>query len=159
MKKALIVLLILCNVFLLSCEGILTSFEFAFTGREEFFAEQQKAIALGENFCFALSDDDIQTAESYLHPDSPLCNDALPISVLLIELVNEVDFSRGVAFSDRELGTSYANLQNLEGYHQGYCYCFTLKVVIEGKIIKLYFEVVSNEKGFGIYTFEKYNNT
>ncbi len=153
MKKLLVILIVLCTLCCLSC----TEIEEYLKWNQDFLIEGQEAISLAENFCFALSDDNINEAEKYLHPDSPLNGGELSLFLSKFEQTNDVDFSNGVAFRDRDIGDSYANTQNYEGYHQGNAHIFYLKVVIDRKIIKLSFEVVSNEKGFGIYSVEKYN--
>ena len=152
MKKVFSILLITITICFVGCARI----KFLFTEQDVFFAEQQKSITLAENFCFALSDDDIEIAEGYLHPDSPLCDGNLVSFLSTIEQENGIDFSRGVTFRDRELIEAYANTSNDPADHQGYTFIFYLEVVIDGKITKLSFEMVYNEKGCGVYSFEKY---
>lgn len=140
MRKLLILLLLLA-FFVSGC---------SIEDREMWLVNKQKAISMAEKFCFAIAYDDINGAKDYLHPDSPL-HDNLPVFISEIEQDGGFDFSDGVAIMDRELGegTTY------DSTYKGGVHAFTLEVVVNGKTHKLSFEVVDNEKGFGIFSFKK----
>ena len=84
MKKILAIILVLCTLFLSSC-GIL----------KELKAGMDEAIVLVEDFCTALSNDDFDTAKSYLHPDSTPKQDELSTFITKLEQTHSIDFSDG----------------------------------------------------------------
>lgn len=149
MKRLLLILLTLLIVCFCGCEAIQDNLNW----HDDFFAEGQKAISLAENFCFALSDDDINEAQKYLHPDSPLNGEELSLFLSEFEQTNGVDFSNGVAFLER-YDYSFSPYNSIS---QGSTHKFVLKVVVENKTIKLSFKVIDNEKGFGIDSVGQYN--
>ena len=91
-----------------------------------------------------------------MHPDSPLKGESLCLFLMNFEQNNSIDFSNGISFRDRTMGESYNNSQNYEGYLPGRLHVFILYVLIDRQVIKIYFEVLSNDNGFGVYSFEKY---
>ena len=138
MKKILAIMLVLCTLCLSSC-GILKELK---TGMDE-------AIVLAEDFCTALSNDDFDTAKSYLHPDSTPKQDELFAFITKFEQTHNIDFSNGVAFKRRS-GTRSAYY---DSSYDGSVHEINYEIVVGGVSVDFFFNVVKNDNGYGIYNF------
>ena len=145
MKRIIIVLLIFSMLCLFGC----TTFN-------NMYAEAYKGATLAENFCFALSDDDLNAAQEYLHPDSLLKGDALSSCLTDLEQNYSIDFSNGISFRNRDIEKTYITPRDYENNLKGKHYILVLDVLVDGKTIEISFDILNNEKGFGIYSFENY---
>ena len=145
MKRIIIVLLILSMLCLFGC-----------TVFNNMYFEANKGATLAENFCFALSDDDLNAAQEYLHPDSLLRGDVLSSCLTDLEQNNSIDFSNGISFINRDIKKTYITPRDYENNLMGKHYILVFDILVDGKTIELSFDVLNNEKGFGIYSFENY---
>ena len=138
MKKILAIILVLCTLFLSSC-GIL----------KELKAGMDEAIVLVEDFCTALSNDDFDTAKSYLHPDSTPKQDELSTFITKLERTHSIDFSDGVAFKRRTgTGSTY-----YDSDYDGSVHEIEYKIAVGGVTTDFFFVVVKNDSGYGLYNF------
>jgi hypothetical protein len=116
-------------------------------------ADAQEANEYAEEFCFAFSFDDIEIAKEYLHPDWISINGDLENYLEKFENVNGIDFSNGVSIKRRFW-------EEATGYHSQYdgsIYRFGITVVVGDKTLNMYFVVVDNNKGYGLYDFGLYS--
>ena len=138
MKKILAIILVLCTLFLSSC-GIL----------KELKAGMDEAIVLVEDFCTALSNDDFDTAKSYLHPDSTPKQDELSTFITKLEQTHSIDFSDGVAFKRHtSIGSTY-----YDSDYDGSVHEIEYKIAVGGVTTDFFFVVVKNDSGYGLYNF------
>lgn len=135
MKKIIAIILILNALFLLGCDFY-----------QQMQDESYKASELAEKFCFALAFDEIEKAKGYLHPDWEANNGALEDYVIQFEQVNSIDFSNGVAIKKR-LRETYVMYTNKLMYEPG------IMIFVGDKKLKMYFRVIDNDAGYGIYDF------
>lgn len=142
MKKSIVLLSILLTVCMLALSGCGLL--------EELKKGMQDAVALAEDFCVALADGNWTAAQECLHPDSvsPTANN-LESFVAQLEKNHNVDFSDGVAFKMR---TSFTSAYYDSSYG-GMVHEFTYNVSIGGVATSIFFVVVKNDAGFGIYSF------
>ena len=138
MKKILAIILVLCTLFLSSC-GIL----------KELKVGMDEAIVLVEDFCTALSNDDFDTAKSYLHPDSTPKQNELSTFITKLEQTHSIDFSDGVAFKLRTgTGSTY-----YDSNYDGSVHEIEYKIAVGGVTTDFFFVVVKNDSGYGLYNF------
>ena len=135
MKKLISIILIISTVFLFGCESI-----------NQVYGKIYDVRVIAEDFCLALSDDNIELAQTYLHPDSSLNNDFGDF-IAKLEGENDFDFSEGVAFLFR--GEASAALYSFQ--YDGSPYELEYNLVIGKKEICLLFVVINNQNGWGIY--------
>jgi hypothetical protein len=138
MKRLFAALLVLCIFCLPGC-GIM----------REVYSGIDEAATLAENFCTALSEDDLETAKGYLHKDGTPKAEALGLTVARLEQTHKIDFSEGVSFKKRVEGSgAYYSSQ-----YDGSVYEITYEVTVGGVETKLFFTVVKNDADYGIYGF------
>ena len=116
-------------------------------------SEATKAYELSEKFCFSLAFDDIEKANGYLHPDWESNNGALEDYVKQFEQANGIDFSNGVAIKTR----FSENITVYDSRYNGNVYTMGIKMIIGNKELKLYFRVIDNDIGYGLYDFGLYS--
>lgn len=138
MKKIIALVLLFCCLCFLSC-----------TMFEETYNRVFEVGTLIENFCFALMDNDFETAKSYLHPNSPLNNSFIE-TIEKFEQENGIDFSSGVAFMYR--GSASAGVYSFE--FNGAQYEMDYNMIIGKTNICFSFVVVSSENNLSIYSME-----
>ena len=97
----------------------------------------------------ALAYDDIENAREYLHPDWISQNGNFENYILKFEKENNVDFSNGIAIRNRYDGTATAFTTE----YNGSIYELEIDVVIGNQELTLYFLIVDNDVGYGIYDF------
>lgn len=142
MKKSVVLVAILLVVCLFALSGC------------GLFAELKQglkdAVAVAEDFCVALADGNWTAAQECLHPDSvsPTANNIRSF-VSQMENTHNVDFSDGVAFKMR---TSFRSAYYDSSY-DGMVHEFTYNVSIGGVDTSIFFVVVKNDAGFGIFSF------
>jgi len=138
MKRILIACVLLCAFMLSGC-GII----------EELRTGSDASVALCEDFCTAISSDDFNAARKYLHPDSTPSAADLKEFLSKLEADFEIDFSDGLVFKRRK----GAGMTYYDSIYDGSVYELTYEIVISGSEIDMFFTVVKNDIGFGIYTF------
>lgn len=138
MKKLLIVLLVVIVCCFSGCE--------IFKNLTE---DTKKATQLASNFCYAISNNDLLTAQSYLHGDSNLNSQNL--SYYIIELENElnVKFSNGIYLGK----ITHIQSTYYDSRYDGSVFEITCDAVINNNSYDANFLIVKNNKGFGIYSF------
>lgn len=141
MKKLIAIILLLTTVFLFSCSTI-----------DQVHSKAAKANELAEQFCFALSFDDIEKAKEYLHPDLRFKKGNLENYLKEFEADNDIDFSNGVAIKTR----FSERIVIYDSRYNGDVYTVGIKMVIGNKVLKLYFIIVDNDKGYGLHDFGLY---
>ncbi len=139
MKKLITILIMLSILCLMSCSTF-----------EQLINETNDALEFSEEFCLALAYDDIENAKEYLHPDWISQNGNFEDYILKFEKENKVDFSNGVAIRNRYDGTSTAFTTE----YNGSIYELKIDVVIGNQELTLYFLIVDNNAGYGIYGFQ-----
>ena len=117
---------------------------------EQLINETNDALEFSEEFCLALAYDDIENAKEYLHPDWISQNGNFEDYILKFEKENKVDFSNGVAIRNRYDGTPTAFTTE----YNGRIYELKIDVVIGNQELTLYFLIVDNNVGYGIYGFQ-----
>jgi hypothetical protein len=138
MKKLLPVLLILCILCLSGCSIL-----------KDLQSGMQAAAAHAEEFCSALAKDDLASAEGYLHPNATPKGKDLPAFLAKLEQNHGIDFSDGVAFKSR---TDFSSTYYDSSYGGSVHEC-TYQAVVGETTVKLFFVVVENDSGYGIYSF------
>ena len=138
MKKLIIAIIIVCTLTLSGCS--------IFNQIKE---EMALAYELAENFCNKLTEEDIDQAKEMLHPQSNPSADQLEQYVSYFEGQHSIDFSAGVSFNRHtRFSASYYNSN-----YGGSVYEFNCIATIGSQVIELYFLVVKNDNGYGIYNF------
>ena len=138
MKRIMIAITILCSMMLSGC-GII----------EELRSGSDASVVLCEDFCTAISSDDFNTARKYLHPDSTPSAADLKEFLSNLEADFEIDFSDGLVLKRRKgSGMTY-----YDSIYDGSVYELTYEIVLGGSEIDMFFTVVKNDIGFGIYAF------
>ena len=93
--------------------------------------------------------DDLETAKTFLHPDSTPKRDNLSSYIEKLETTHSIDFSLGVAFkSTTGFSSTYYN-----SIYDGSVHEASYKIVVGGVSVKCFFTVVKNDNGYGIYSF------
>ena len=138
MKKILIFVLLFSMLSLSGCAMF-----------KELRAGMDDATTLIEEFCTALADDDLTAAQSKMHPESTPPKSELSAYVSKLEQNNNVDFSNGVAFKRR----SSTSATYYDSQYDGSVYENTYEIVVGNKAVDVFFVVVKNDKGYGIYSF------
>ena len=141
MKKSIVLLSILLTVCMLALSGCGLL--------EELKKGLQDAVALAEDFCVALADNNWTLAQGCLHPNSvsPTANN-LESFVAQLEKNHNVDFSDGVAFKMR---TSFTSAYYDSSYG-GMVHEFTYNVSSGGVDTSMLIVVLQNDAGFGIFS-------
>ncbi len=138
MKKLLAILLMICTLCLSGC-GILKELK---DGMDE-------AIVLVEDFLTALSENDLDTAKCYLHPDSTPSTDELSEFVSKLEQTYSINFFDGVTFKRlTNTGSAY-----YDSSYDGSVHEIDYEIVVGGVSVDFFFTVVKNDSGYGIYNF------
>lgn len=139
MKKQLS---LICIFFILSCLSSCSIFRELKEGLDE-------AFVLIEDFCYALANDDIESAKGFLHLDSTPSKDNLSTFILNLEQTHQIDFSDGVVFKRRAASRS----AYYDSSYDGTVHEVEYKIVIGGVSVDLFFTIVDNNMGYGIYSF------
>ncbi|MBR2891742.1 MAG: hypothetical protein IKC22_05185 [Bacilli bacterium] len=138
MKKFISIFLVFSMNFLSGC-GII----------KELSESKNESIKIIENFCIALSNSDIETAKTYLHPDSMPKKADLAAYVTILENRYNIDFSDGVSFYDRKsIESTY-----YDSSYDGTIHKIEYEIVVGNVHTDFYFNVLKNDAGFGIYNF------
>ena len=139
MKKILFLLvLMLCTFCLFSCDIF-----------KELKEGMQESNILIEDFCSALANDDLETAKTFLHPDSTPKRDNLSSYIEKLETTHSIDFSLGVAFKS----TTGFSSTYYDSIYDGSVHEASYKIVVGGVSVKCFFTVVKNDNGYGLYSF------
>lgn len=118
----------------------------------DLIADSQRAVAVAEEFCIALSED-MEKAKEYLHLDSTPSKDELQAFIEEIEHVNNISFSDGVAI----MGCDHINSNSSDVTLSKVKYAFHFEIVVGNTIIELYFTVTKNDNVFAISDFYQTN--
>lgn len=133
LKKALaIIIMSLCIISLASCKSGIKGDE---------------AKALINDFFDAIVDEDYDKAESLLHPDRPA---DLETFLLNVEKEEDIDFQSGIKI-EKYTGFSTSLYDSTV---DGSTYELTMRTKVGDKKVTFTIEIVSNEKGYGIYNFD-----
>ena len=138
MKKILVIVLLFSMLSLSGCAIF-----------RELKAGMDEAATFAEDFCKDLAKDDLVAAQNKMHPDSTPGKNELSTYLANLEQINDIDFSNGVAFKRRiETSSTYYDSQYDGSVHQ-----FTYEIVVGNKSVNCFFVIVSNDQGYGIYSF------
>ncbi len=138
MKKIFILLLVICILPLASCTAI-----------NELQEGYDNAIVFAKNFCSLLVNDDFENAKECLHPSAAPNKDRLENFLAKLEETNEIDFSNGFEIKN----TTFKGMAYLHDAYIGSEYDFQFDVSIDNKEITMFFVVVDNDIGYGIFYF------
>ena len=111
--------------------------------------KKDSSLLLIENFLYAISSDDIATAEEYIHCDSPLKEGRLEHFLAKAEDINNIDFFSGVEI----INTRFDGFSLNESAYKGDVYGYTLKIYLNNKTFDMVFILVDNNQGYGIHSF------
>ena len=139
MRKVMSLILLFISIFSLSSCGIF----------KELMAETEKAKEYAIDFCDALSHDNLELANTFIHFDSPINKTGLDKYITTLESDNNVDFSNKVNLiicNDFE-STYYTSEYN------GSSFEFTFSSTIGSYRTYIYFVIINNDNGYGIYDF------
>lgn len=131
MKKVLIFLLAFIVCTTTACSGGISG---------------DKAKTSVNDFLSAVADGDYEKAETFLHPDRPAD---------LQQFFESMEQSKNVDFSDIRF-EKYTGFENLfyDSSVGGSSYSLDMKVSVSGVHADFEFELVQNDKGYGIYNFD-----
>lgn len=121
---------------------------------QQLLEEADKAVVVAEEFCFALANDDMDNAKSFLHPNWETKKGSFEKYLLDFESKNGIDFSDGVAIKSRfdKAATAY------DSNYDGSIFKIGISIFVGNKELKLYFIIVDNTSGYGIYDFGLYSD-
>lgn len=138
MKKLLILVITVFMLTLSSCDVI-----------NELTEGARDANTLAQDFCECIANEDYITVRDYMHPDSTPNKYVLQSYIIKLEENNNIDFSNGIAFKRREnFSSAY-----YDSSYGGTVHEFTYKVVVGNVLVNMFFVIVKNDNGYGIYSF------
>lgn len=142
MKKILVIVLVVCMFNLAGCNII-------FGTLNDLEKEYDKSVDFAKQFCLTLSNDDFEASKEYLHPSSSPSKDGLSKFVSKMEETNEIDFSNGIEIKNVEFKRMGAYIPE----YRGSIYNFTFELSVSNKVINMFFLVVDNDEGYGVFYF------
>ena len=143
--SCLVNFMISCLIILVFCTACLTSCGML----RELKVGKDEAIILVEDFCTALSNDDLDAAKGYLHPDSTPKQDDLSAFIAKLEQTHGINFSDGVAFKRR----TDSSMTYYDSRYGGGVYEIGYEIVVGGVATDFFFVVVKNDNGYGLCNF------
>lgn len=138
MKRLLAIILALCTLSLSGC----AIFEQLQDGMGEAFGT---VVA----FCEALEEENYDAAATLLHAQSTLNKENLSAEIAKLEKTHGIDFSDGITFKHR---TSFSSSYYTSEY-DGSAYEASYEIFVGKVSVTLFFTVVRNDSGYGIYHF------
>ena len=138
MKKLFLFVSLLSILFLSSCDIF-----------KQLKEELDQAIEYSKEFCELLKDEDYNNAVTYLHSEYEMDAEELCSYIQELERKNKVDFSDGIEY---EKNISFSSTYYTSEYH-GSAYEFTFKALIGNEKVEIYFTIIKNDNGYGIYSF------
>ncbi len=150
MKQIVALLLIFCTIALSGCSDVKAYFDNIHT-------EHMEAKKFVEDFLFFLGND-IETAKTYLHPNFYAEKQGFDAFVEDFNNQYEVNILDGITIYD-DAGGSVGG----RGYYPRDNYSYSYEeciygLIISGRRIYISIEVRKDEYGYGIYTFEEYDD-
>lgn len=137
-KICIFIMALMCLICLSSCSVL-----------KEMKEELDVAYTQAEDFCIALANDDLKEAEIYLHSKGIPARQGLSTYIQNIERNNNIDFSKGVNFKNRNWGESaYYDSKYGGGTHK-----FSFEMLVGKEEVEIYFVFVRKDNEFGIYEF------
>ena len=109
--------------------------------------DTDEAKAFINDFFDAVSADDFEKAQTFLHPERPA---DLKTFLDTVESETEIDFQSGIRV-EKYTNFSYAYYDSSVG---GSAYELTIKAAVGDKTVKFTVEIVQNDEGYGIYNFD-----
>ena len=138
MKKTLILLIIVICFNLVGCWPV-----------DDMKQGYNQSVNFAKEFCVTLMNDDMELAKSYLHPSSAPNQDRFESFVANLERTNEIEFASGFEIKN----TIFKQLGYYDASYGGSYYRFQFELLINSKTLNIYFVIVDNDIGYGIFYF------
>ncbi len=138
MKRIVVIILVICTLLFSGCAVL-----------QEMKEGTKEAMTLSNEFCSALSEGDIDAAKECLHTESTPNKSELAQYISSLEQKYNIDFSTGIVLK-KATSTESAYY---DSRYDGSVYSFTYNAVIGGKSTYMFFTIVKNDNGYGIYNF------
>ena len=107
------------------------------------------SVNFAKEFCNMLVVNDFENAKGFLHPSSAPNKDRLKSFINTIESTNDIDFSNGFEIKN----TVYRKTSYFDNAYEGSAYSFQFETYISNKTVNIFFVVVDNDIGYGIFYF------
>lgn len=138
MRRTFLLLSVVCIIIFSSCTVI-----------QEMQVDYDRSVEFAKEFCITLLNDDLEQAKEYLHPYSAPNKDRLTDFILKLEESNDISFSDGIEIKN----TTFKKMAKFDNIYGGSVYSFQFDMSIGDKETTMFFEVVDNDIGYGIFYF------
>ena len=138
MKRLIAIILALCTLSLSGCAVF-----------QELQDGMGEAFGTVVAFCEALEEDNFDAAATLLHAQGTLNKENLSAKIAKLEQTHGIDFSDGITFKHR---TSFSSSYYTSEY-DGSAFEATYEILVGKVSVTLFFTVVRNDAGYGIYHF------